>query len=116
MLPNRLDRLPRHVLSGDLTVFEARTHRARLLGLALLDALPSDAALLITRCRSVHTFGVRFSIDIILLDRYGTVVRLASEVSPQRAVGARGAWAVLETRAGRAERFLEAGVAELFRR
>ncbi len=112
----RLERLPCHGLPGGLAVFEAIDWRARLLGLALLDTLPPDAAVLIPRCRSVHTFGMRFPIDVVLLDRCGGVVKLVSEVSPRRAVGARGAWAALETGAGEAERFLEAGVAELFRR
>lgn len=96
-------------------VFEAVTWRARLLGLALLDGLPPQQALLIPRCRSVHTFGMRFPIDVVFLDREGSVARLAREVPPRCAIGGRGAWAVLETGADRAKPFLEAGVAELVR-
>ena len=116
MLPNRLERLPRHALPNGLTVFEAIGWRARLLGLALLDTLPPEHALLIRRCRSVHTFGMRFPIDLVFLDRRGAVVRIVSEAVPGRAFVACVGHAVLETGVGQAGRFLGVGVGELLRR
>lgn len=113
MPPARLERLPAHALTETLTVSEALGWRARLLGLALLDDVPLDQALLIRRCRSVHTFGMRFPIDIVFLDRGGAVVRLVTAALPQRAFTASTALAVLETSAGRAERFLSAGAGGL---
>lgn len=113
MLPARLERLPGHALVNGLAVFEARDRRARLLGLALLDHLPSDRALLIPGCRSVHTCGMRFPIDIVFLDRCGDVLRLVKAAEPRRAFGAPAARAVLETHAGQAERFIEAGAGDL---
>ena len=115
MLSDRLDLLPRHALAGGLTVFEANGWRARLLGLALLDALPHEHALLIRRCRSVHTFGMRFPLDLVFLDGSGAIVRLVSGTAQRRGFGARAAHAVLETRAGQAERFIEAGAGGLAR-
>lgn len=47
-------------------MFVADTFAARLLGLALLDAVPLDG-LLITRCSTVHTIGMRFAIDVVFL-------------------------------------------------
>ncbi len=90
---------------------EARSLLSRTRGLAGLDDLPDHVALLIPRCRSVHTFGMRFAIDVIFLDGDRRVVRVASYVPPRRAVWAGAARAVVETRAGGAERFLAAGIA-----
>ena len=46
----------------------ATTVSSRLLGLALLRREHAGAGLLIPRCRSVHTFGMRFPIDVLFLD------------------------------------------------
>jgi uncharacterized membrane protein (UPF0127 family) len=109
VLANRLERLPRHRLGGHLIVLEARGCRARTLGLAFLNGLPPERALLIPRCRSVHTFGMRFPIDIVFFDRAGAVVRIVREAPPRRAFSARGAHGVLEASAGQAGRFIAAG-------
>jgi uncharacterized protein len=82
-----------------LRVVVARGARARLLGLALLRELPPDHALLIPRCRSVHTFGMRFPIDVVFLDAAGRVVRVARGVPPGRVVGCRRAVTAIETAA-----------------
>ena len=78
------------------TVIVASGTRARLLGLALLDRSRAGPGLLIPSCRSVHTFGMRFPIDIIFLDRDGCVVRAQSAVRPGRILACAGASAVLE--------------------
>jgi uncharacterized protein len=106
----RLSRLPSRVLDNRLRVFEAHTRRSRGLGLARLDALPADEALLIPRCRSVHTFGMRFALDLIWLDRAGAVVRVDRDVPPRRLRSCRRARAVVECAAGRADAFLAAGL------
>jgi uncharacterized membrane protein (UPF0127 family) len=46
----------------------AATRRARLLGLSLLGRRAAGAGLLIPGCRSVHTFGMRFPLDLVFLD------------------------------------------------
>jgi hypothetical protein len=61
--------------------------------------VPADV-LLIPRCRSVHTFGMRFSIDVAFLDADGRVLRVARDVPPRRVVSCRGAAGVLEAPAG----------------
>lgn len=94
----RLDRLPRRVLDEGLVVHEATTLRARLLGLALMrDPPPPGHALLIAHCRSVHTFGMRFALDITFLDSEGRILRIERAVPPGRVLYERGAFAVLET-------------------
>lgn len=83
-----------------------------MLGLAWLDDMPEHYGLLIPRCGSVHTFGMRFALDVILLDRAGSPVRVAEDVPRRRFVSARGARSVVETRSGRAGTFLAAGLTE----
>ena len=100
MVPRRLQRLPSYTLDDGLTVHEATTIRARLLGLAFLRSIPPDHALLIPHCRSVHTFGMRFPIDVTFLDERGTVLRVDRAVPPRRIRFCRGAFAVLEIATG----------------
>src|SRR5215218_6125469 len=78
-----------------MEVVIARSFRARLLGLALRRAPPRHA-LLIPRCRCVHTFGMRFALDLVWLDADGQVLAVDRRVGPGRVVVRRGAWAVLE--------------------
>ena len=98
MLPRRLQGLPSRVLDDGLIVHEAVSLRARLLGLALLarGALPPGHALLIADCRSVHTFGMRFPIDVMFLDERGRALRVVRGVKRRRVLVCRGAFAVLE--------------------
>lgn len=70
--------------------------RARLLGLAGLARERAGAGLLIPRCASVHTFGMRFALDLLFLDAEGNVVAVRRAVPPARLLGRRGARAVLE--------------------
>jgi uncharacterized protein len=65
--PLRFRRLPRVEVAGR-SVRVAVTSLSRLLGLALLDAGRAGDGLLIPRCRSVHTFGMRFPLHLIFLD------------------------------------------------
>lgn len=58
----------RSVHAGRFTVSVPTTCRERARGLLDRDGLGPDEALLIRRCRSVHTFGMRFTIDVVLLD------------------------------------------------
>jgi uncharacterized membrane protein (UPF0127 family) len=101
----RFDSLPARDLPGGLRVLEASTHRTRALGLARLDDMPAGVALQITPCRSVHTFGMRFALDLIWLDRSGQVIRVDLDVAPRRLRSCVRARSVLEARAGAGEAF-----------
>ena len=95
----RLLRLPvATVLGHEVCVAEGR--RARLLGLAHLDRAEVGAGLLIPRCSSVHTFGMRFALDLCFLDGRGEVVAVRLAVPPRRLAFCRRAAAVLELPAG----------------
>ena len=67
-----------------------------MLGLALLRRERAGPGLLFPRCRSVHTFGMRFTLDLIFLDEYRRVVEVRREVPPRRLVRCPAAMAVLE--------------------
>lgn len=110
-VPARLVTLPATPLDNGLVVVEAATTLARLRGLAGLDELDPDVGLHLPRTRSVHTFGMRFALDLVWLARDGSVVRVDRDVArrSQRAVW-RGARSVVEVRAGRADAFLQAGL------
>ena len=53
-------------------------------GLLGCDGLGSGEALLIERCGSVHTVGMRFAIDLVFTDRQWRVVRVVRRVPPGR--------------------------------
>jgi uncharacterized membrane protein (UPF0127 family) len=108
---SRFDGLPRRELSNGRVVIEAATHRSRRRGLARLDALPADRALHIPQCPSVHTFGMRFALDLIWLARDGSVVRVDRGVPRARMRLCVRARSVIETLAGQADAFLAAGAA-----
>jgi uncharacterized protein len=69
---------------------------ARLLGLALLDRDRAGAGLLIPRCRAIHTFGMRFPIDVVFLDCAGEPVSRRRAIPPCCVVVEQRAASVLE--------------------
>ena len=73
---------------------------ARLLGLALLDRDRAGGGLLIPRCSGVHTFGMRFALDLVFLDAAGRPCSVRRGVPPRRLAWDRRAQAVLELPAG----------------
>ncbi len=108
MIAARLARLPTAAVLGR-EVRVARGARARLLGLAGLDRERAGAGLLIPRCVSVHTFGMRFALDLVFLDREGEPCSMRRAVPPRRIVFAQGAAAVLELPAAKGGEFSPAG-------
>lgn len=91
----RFRRLERIELLG-LAIPVAGTRLSRLLGLAFLTRERAGPGLLIPRCRSVHTLGMRFPLDLIFLDEDGGVLELRRGVPPGRFIRCPGAMAVLE--------------------
>ena len=99
---------PQRSLPGGLTLVEARGSKARRQGLSRLDSLPADHALLIPRCPSVHTFGMRFALDLIWLGKGDAVVRVDRAVPPRRMRLCVRARSVVETGDGEADAFVAA--------
>lgn len=90
----------------DLSRFPvARTYRERLLGLSWRDLSEAGHGLLIPRCSSVHTFGMRFELDIYFLDQAERVIAPYRRVPPRRVLCCREAVAVLEIPAGEGGEF-----------
>jgi len=74
----------------------ADSFHTRLRGLAWRDRAEAGPGLLIPRCSSVHTFGMRFALDVYFLDRDARVLAVRRAVPPRRILWHRGASAILE--------------------
>jgi uncharacterized membrane protein (UPF0127 family) len=81
----------------------AETPAARRRGLLGSDSLADGSGMLIVPCRQVHTFGMRYPIDIVFIDEAWKVKRVVSAMKPGR-LGALviRARAALELPAGKA--------------
>ncbi len=62
----------------------ANTFWTRAVGLLNRDSLPTDEALIITRCQSIHMFFMRFAIDVIFVDKKNYVVGFVKRIKPFR--------------------------------
>ena len=60
----------------------ADTSFARMKGLLGRPGLHDGEALVITRCNSIHMFLMRFSIDVVFVDRSWMVVGLVRGIKP----------------------------------
>lgn len=63
-------------------IWKTSTSLERLSGLLSMPKLASDEGLLIDNCRSVHTFFMNYAIDLVYLDKVGTIKKLVVDVSP----------------------------------
>jgi uncharacterized membrane protein (UPF0127 family) len=81
----------------------ADTFLSRLRGLLGRRELPRGEGLLISPTSSVHTFFMRFAIDVVFLDKSLRVVGVSAHVRPWKLAGRRGARKVLELSAGESE-------------
>jgi uncharacterized membrane protein (UPF0127 family) len=86
----------------------ARSASARRRGLAGSGPPPSGVALQLVPCRSVHTAGMRFALDLVWLGADGVVVRVDRAVPPWRMRTCLRARSVVEARAGEGPRFAAA--------
>ncbi len=78
-----------------LPILVAATPIARLRGL-LGHRVPPPFALRLDRCRCVHTFGMRFALDLHWLGADGATLRIDRAVAPGRVRACRRAFAVVE--------------------
>jgi uncharacterized membrane protein (UPF0127 family) len=76
----------------------------RLRGLLGRDGLEPGEGLLLRPASAVHTYFMRFPIDVVFLDRALVVLGISDGVDPWRATSQRGAKAVLELPAGESSR------------
>ena len=74
--------------------------QARKRGLLGRDRLPAERALVIAPCQAVHTFAMRFALDIVAVSRDGRVLKIWTGVPPRRIAIAWSAFAIVELAAG----------------
>ena len=90
------------VVAWDLaTAFDSESRRT---GLLRHTALGEGTALIIAPSNAVHTFFMRFPIDLAFVTRDGRIVKVKGSVGPWRLAAAIRAFAVIELAAGRLER------------
>jgi uncharacterized membrane protein (UPF0127 family) len=79
----------------------ADTHATRAVGLLSREGLEPGEGLWIVPSRGVHTFWMRFAIDVIALDEQGVIIDRVTDMKPWRIrLPRRGTAGVLELRAG----------------
>ena len=81
--------------------FESKARNRGLLG---RDGLPQGAALIIAPSNGIHTFGMRFPIDVIFAARDGRVLKIRHAMPRARIALAWKGFAVIEMAAGEAAR------------
>ncbi|HET9266491.1 MAG TPA: DUF192 domain-containing protein [Vicinamibacterales bacterium] len=81
--------------------FDSASRKRGLLG---RESLPPGQALIIAPSNMVHTFFMRFPIDILIATREGRVVKARQNVPARRIVGALRGFAVIEMAANELQR------------
>jgi uncharacterized protein len=81
--------------------FESASRNKGLLG---RDALPDGHALILAPCNSIHTFFMRFPIDVLFMAGSGHVLKLSRTLGAWRIAIAWRAAAVIELPAGTIDR------------
>ena len=101
-MPSRLVLAGRGLVVAD-SVRRAATMPARMRGLLGGPPLAPGEGLLLTPCKQVHTFGMRFPIDVVFCDRTWCVTHVVRGMRPGRVsrVDWRARYAI-ELRAGAA--------------
>jgi uncharacterized membrane protein (UPF0127 family) len=94
-IPYRFRAIPHAEILGT-SVPVAASMPARLLGLAWLRRDRAGPGLFVPNCRSIHTFGMLFPLDVAFLDADQRVIELRRDVPPGRIARCPGADAVLE--------------------
>jgi len=95
------------VIADDLhTAFDSASRRQ---GLLQKSVWPIGSALIIAPCQAVHTVGMRFAIDVVLVGRAGRVVKVREHVPSWRVVVGLTAFAVIELPAGSLAGAVKAG-------
>ena len=87
----------RTVASDVELAVDSQSRRRGLLG---RDKLDDGGALIIAPCSAIHTFSMRFAIDVVFVARDGRVLKTYAAVGPRRIAFSIGAFAVVELPAG----------------
>ena len=94
----------------------AESFFSRLRGLMGRNRLKNGRGLLLAPCNSIHMLFMRFSIDVIYLDKEYCIKKIARNVLPWIGMSfCFGAWGALEMASGEADR-LKLAVGQKFKR
>lgn len=88
----------------ELRVLNGWVEKAR----GLLGTAPDAIPVMLTRCGSVHTFGMRYGLDVAFVDRMGVVLDVRRGVPPREFLSHPDAWGTIE-RPARDGEWLEEG-------
>jgi uncharacterized membrane protein (UPF0127 family) len=91
------DRSGRILAHQVATAFDSSSRRRGLLG---REGLPPGSALIIAPTNAIHTFSMRFAIDVAFMSKAGRVLKVYRALRPWRIAGALRAHAVIELPAG----------------
>lgn len=80
-----------------IPAFDRQSRNRGLLG---RNALPADTGIVLAPCSGVHTWFMRFPIDILFVSRTGEILKVRRAVPPWRLALRFGAFAVIELPAG----------------
>lgn len=80
-----------------LTAFDSESRRKGLLSQV---SLPPSTAMIIAPTNAIHTFFMKFPIDIVFVSKGGRVLKIRSSVPAWRMTASLRAFAVLELAAG----------------
>jgi uncharacterized membrane protein (UPF0127 family) len=95
---------PDRVIAAQLEI--ADTLWKQTVGLLGRHSLPTEGGLWLKPCNGIHTFGMRFPIDVLVLDAEGYALRIVSALKPWRICGPiRKARVVVELPAGTLTRY-----------
>jgi uncharacterized protein len=81
-------------------VWRAASPWEKMRGLLGRPRLADGEGFLIDSCAMVHTFGMRYPLDLAFIDSRGRVCKLVSGLAPARCAGSFGAEATLELAPG----------------
>ena len=82
-------------------VWKAQGTWERMRGLLGRPQLGEAEALLLEPCSSVHSFGMAYALDLVYVDRGGSVCKMVHRLRPGRFSASLGAYATIEFAAGR---------------
>ena len=89
---------------ANIQFIEMRSFLARSRGLLGRKHLPAHQAVLLAPCHAIHTFFMRFAIDVYFLNHHGVVLERRLHLPPWRMASCANAFYVIETSAGALQR------------
>ncbi len=100
---NLIDETRKELIAAE--VIEANTFFNKLFGLITRRRLRDREGFLIKNCSSIHTFWMRYSIDVVFLDKNNQVLAIYYDLKPFRATPfIKNAFFVLELKSGTIEK------------